>query len=162
MTDGPGADLREIRLLRFPLVLWQSSQEHLDELLREFALIARGEAEHPDSVPHRLMELIADVTTAYGGIGAATERERDDALARGESVVDLTYFVPLAVEEPVRQLGVMLDEADEYCRRGEHLLTLQTPPDQLLFRRWFLSEFLTQLEGSAPVAWPEYEAAHTG
>lgn len=161
MTDA-GAGLQEIRLLQFPLALWQRSQEHIDELLREFALIARGEAEHPDSVPHRLMELIADLTAAYGGIGTATERERDEAVARGESVVDLVYNVPPAMAEPVRRLGDMLEEADGYCRRGRHLLTLQTPPDQLVFRRWFLSEFLTQLGGAAPVPWPEYEAAHTG
>lgn len=162
MTDVPSAELHDVRLLRFPLLLWQQTQEHVDELLREFALIAGGESEHPESVPHRLMELIADLTAAYGGIGAATERERDEALTRGDAEVNLVYHVPVAVTGAVRQLGDMLDEADEYCRQGAHLLTLQTPADQLLFRRWFLSEFLTQLAGAEPVAWPEYEAAHTG
>ena len=155
-------ELHEVRLLRFPLVLWQQTQEHVDELLREFALIAQGESEHPESVPRRLMELIAELTAAYGGIGAATERERDEAIDRGESEVDLVYRVPTAVTGAVHQLGDMLDEADEYCRGGHHLLTLQTPPDQLLFRRWFLSEFLSQLAGAEPVTWPEYERATTG
>jgi hypothetical protein len=155
-------ELHVVRLLRFPLALWQQTQEHVDELLREFALIAQGEAEHPESVPHRLMELIAELTAAYGGIGAATERERDEAIDRGESEVDLVYRVPSAITGAVRQLGDMLDEADEYCRQGHHLLTLQTPHDQLLFRRWFLSEFLSQLAGAEPVTWPEYERANTG
>jgi hypothetical protein len=161
MTDVSGGGLEEVRLLRFPLGLWQETQEHVDELLREFALIAQGEAAHPESVPHRLMELIADLTAVYGGIGTATERERDDAIARGEEETDLLYRVPPAVTVGVQQLGDMLDEADVYCRQGSHLLTLQTPPDQLLFRRWFLSEFVTQLAGAPPVPWPEYEAAHS-
>jgi hypothetical protein len=162
VSGAPSDELHEVRLLRFPLALWQRTQEHVDELLREFALIAQGEAAHPESVPHRLMELIAELTVAYGGIGAATERERDEAIDRGESEVDLVYRVPTAVTGAVRQLGDMLDEADEYCRQGQHLLTLQAPADQLAFRRWFLSEFLTQLAGAEPVTWPEYEAAMTG
>jgi hypothetical protein len=162
MTDPTSVELRDVWLRRFPLVLWQQTQEHVDELLREFALIAGGQSEHPESVPHRLMELIADLTAAYGGLGAATEQERDEAIARGEVEIDLLYHVPLVVTGAVRQLGDMLDEADDYCRQGTHLLTLQTPPDQLVFRQWFLSEFLTQLAGADPVPWPEYEAAQTG
>ena len=151
MTD---VDFAEVRLLRFPLGLWQRSQEHVDELLREFALIAQGEEDHP-SVPRRLLDLIAELTATYAGISTQTEQERDQALARGEAEVDLTYRVPAAASDAIRQLGVMLDEADEYCRQGAHLLTLQTPPEQQRFRRWFLSEFLLQLAGAPPTAWPD-------
>jgi hypothetical protein len=158
MTDTPTAPMEEVRLVGFPLGLWQRSQEHVDELLREFALIAQGERDHPESVPHRLMQLIADLTAMYGGLSTATERERDDAIARGDAEIDLVYRVPPALTVAVRQLGDMLDEADEYCRQGAHLLTLQTPPDQLRFRRWFLSEFARQLAGEAPVTWLAYEA----
>jgi hypothetical protein len=50
----------------------------------------------------------------------------------------------------------MLDEADEYCRRGEHLLTLETPPELVRFRRWYLQEFVNQIAGAAPEPWPDY------
>ena len=49
----------------------------------------------------------------------------------------------------------MLDEADEYCRRGDHLLTLATPPEELRFRRWFISEFVDQVNGAPPTPWPD-------
>jgi len=151
-------DFAEVCLLRFPLGLWQRSQEHVDELLREFALIAHGEEDHP-SVPRRLLDLIADLTATYAGITTQTERERDQAIARGETEVDLTYRVPVTASDAIHQLGVMLDEADEYCRQGAHLLTLQTPPDQQRFRRWFLAEFLLQLTGGPPTPWPDYAPA---
>src|SRR5688572_7640399 len=38
MSQSAG-ELVEVRLLRLPLHVWQRTQEHVDELLREFALI---------------------------------------------------------------------------------------------------------------------------
>jgi hypothetical protein len=143
--------LVEVRLLRFPLPLWARSQEHVDELLREFALIA--ESEDHQSVPRRLLALIAELTASYAGISSSPEQHRDDALARGETVTDLLYHVPAGASEAIRHLGEMLDLADEYCRQGSHLLTLQTPADQLAFRRWFLDEFIVQLAGGPATPW---------
>lgn len=157
VTD-PVPQLLEVRLLRFPLGLWQQAQEHVDELLREFALIAQEEEGHT-SVPRRLLKLVAELSATYAGLSSRTERERDDAIARGDAEIDLVYLTPREASDAVRHLGDMLEEADEYCRRGSHLLTLQTPPDQLAFRRWFLAEFVHQLGGAAPVSWPEHAAA---
>ena len=50
-------------------------------------------------------------------------------------------------------LGAIFDEADDYCRAGEHLLSLATPPEALAFRKWFINEFVAQIGGSAPVPW---------
>lgn len=151
-------ELVEIRLVRFPLALWQQSQEHVDELLREFALIAQGEDEH-SSVPRRLLNLVAELSATYAGLSVGTEQERDEAIERGAAEIDLLYRTPREAAGAVAHLGDMLDQADAYCRQGSHLLTLQTPPDQLRFRRWFLSEFLRQFEGDPPVPWPDYPAA---
>ena len=148
-------DLAEVRLLRFPLPLWQESQEHVDELLREFTLITQSEGDHP-SVPRRLLDLVAELTATYAGLSTQPEQERDEAIARGEDEVDLLYLIPPVAAGAIRHLGNMLEEADAYCRQGSHLLTLQTPPAQVEFRRWFLAEFLVQLDGGAPTAWPAY------
>lgn len=146
--------LVEVRLVAFPLQLWQRSQEHVDELLREFALIAQAEEERP-SVPRRLLDLVGELTAAYAGMSTATENERDEALRQGALETTLVYRVPADVSEAVRRLDEMLDEADEYCRSGSQLLTLQTPPDQVRFRKWFLSEFPAQLAGAPPTPWPD-------
>jgi hypothetical protein len=57
----------------------------------------------------------------------------------------------------------MLDEADEFCRRGRHLLTLETPPELVVFRKWYLQEFIDQIErGAEPTAWPEFRRQADG
>ncbi|MFN2506494.1 MAG: hypothetical protein ABR540_20160 [Acidimicrobiales bacterium] len=152
MPSGP---LAEVRLIGFPLPLWQRSQEHIDELLREFALIAQSDEA---SVPRRLLNLVAELTAAYAGVSTNVERERDEAILRGDTEIDLLYQIPPQASEAVRALGDMLDEADDYCRQGSHLLTLQTPPDQLRFRKWFLAEFADQIGGASPTSWPDYAA----
>ena len=39
----------------------------------------------------------------------------------------------------------MIDEADDYCRQGEHLLTLASPPDCIAYREWYLGQVVGQL-----------------
>ncbi|HWI04551.1 MAG TPA: hypothetical protein VNT52_12130 [Acidimicrobiales bacterium] len=150
-TDG----LAEVRLLRLPLEVWQRTQEHVDGLLREFALIAQDE-EAKLATPGRLLGLVQQLTAGFGGFSEAQRAAMEEALQRGEAEIDLTYQVPAAAAVAAQQLGDMLDEADDYCRRGAYLLTLATPPEELRFRRWFISEFVDQLGGAAPTPWPAY------
>ncbi|HVL05806.1 MAG TPA: hypothetical protein VM388_07450 [Acidimicrobiales bacterium] len=150
-TDG----LAEVRLLRLPLEVWQRTQEHVDGLLREFALIAQDE-EAKLATPGRLLGLVQQLTAGFGGFSEAQRAAMEEALQRGEAEIDLTYQVPPAAAGAARQLGDMLDEADEYCRRGDHLLTLAAGPEELRFRRWFIGEFVDQLGGAAPTPWPAY------
>jgi hypothetical protein len=154
VTDG----LVEVRLLRLPLVVWQRTQEHVDGLLREFALMAQDEhARH--ATPGRLLALVEELNAGYGGFSAAQRIEMEAALERGEAEIDLAYRIPPAAAGAAQVLGDMLDEADEYCRQGEHLLTVPTPPQELRFRSWFIREFVEQAGGASPTPWPEYAAA---
>jgi hypothetical protein len=149
-----GEGLVEVRLLRLPLQVWQRTQEHVDGLLREFALIAQDE-EGRAATPGRLLELVRQVTAGFGGFSVEQRRAMEAALDRNETEIDLTYQIPPAAAAAAQQLGDMLDEADEYCRRGDHLLTLATPPEELRFRKWFISEFVDQLNGAPPTPWPD-------
>jgi hypothetical protein len=144
----------EVRLLRLPLDIWQRTQEHVDGLLREFALIAQDD-EARATTPGRLLDLVRQLTAGYGGFSAEQRRAMEAAAERGESEIDLTYHLPSGAAAAAQQLGDMLDEADEYCRRGDHLLTLATPPEELRFRKWFISEFVDQVNGAPPTPWPE-------
>jgi hypothetical protein len=150
-----GGELVEVRLLRLPLPVWQRTQEHVDGLLREFALIAHDD-EARVTTPRRLLDLVQELTAGFGAFSEAQRAAMEEAHGRGEAEIDLTYAVPGAAAGAAQQLGDMLDEADEYCRRGDHLLTLATPPEELRFRRWFISEFVAQLGGAAPTPWPDY------
>lgn len=150
-------ELREVHLIEFPLAVYRQAQEHADELVREFSLIALAEAEQPNpTVPARLLELVKALTDEYGGVTTEVELERDKALAAGLESIDLTYRLPPAAAEASLALGAMLDEADEFCRSGGALLTLATPPEAKRFRDWYLQEFASQLTGGKPTPWPRY------
>ncbi|HEX3005329.1 MAG TPA: hypothetical protein VHO27_14035 [Angustibacter sp.] len=156
MSEAEAPELVEVHLVDYPLDLFLRAQEHADDLIRELTLIANSpavESGHSD-LPARLLVLVEQLTHQYAGVSDDVEQQRDAALDRGDTRVDLTYRVPRHIADAVRHLGTVFDEADDYCRQGEHLLTLATPPDALAYRHWILEEFVAQIEeGRAPVPW---------
>jgi hypothetical protein len=164
VTAGNDVDLVTVRLIRIPLAVQMRSSQHFDELMREFTLITLDEAGDQVSasarpVPLRLRDLVEELTQEFGSFTTAVIQERDAAIARGDPEIDLTYHVPPAVADASRRLGDLLDEVDEFCRAGEHLITLETPPECKAFRRWYLGEFIEQVEqGREPRLWQDYVA----
>ncbi len=157
----PPDNLVEVRIVGLPLAVYQHSSEHHDELRREFALIATGEdsateAAATTSVPTRLLTLIDALQARFGTFAAQPTETLQRALERGDEQVDVAYRVPPEVKEAAWELDALLDEADEFCRQGEHLLTLATPAPVAAFRRWFLSEFPAQIDGAAPTSWGDW------
>lgn len=148
-------ELAEVHLLQLPLDVMARSQQHSDELTREFTHIASPQTD-TDLVPDRLLALSAHLRSEYGAFTGAVMEQIAQAQARGEATIDVTFRVPRSAEGAAGALGAMWDEVDEFCRNGD-LLTLETPPDLVKFRRWFLSQFTQQLRGAAPVPWPEYD-----
>ena len=157
MTSGE-QELVEVRLVGLPVQVWADTQEHTDGLLREFALLRAGDEQTHD-VPAKLLALVDDLEQRYAGTNEEQRTALFDAAAAGETSLDLSYFTPPAAAQACIDLDRMLDAADDYCRRGEHLLTLATPAEQVAFRKWYLSEFVAQLGGAAPTPWPEYRPA---
>jgi hypothetical protein len=155
-------ELGQVHLLQLPVALAGKSQQHFEELMREFTLIATGgssgDPEH--QVPKRLMNLIDTLVHQFGGLNNAAEERLNQAIERGEHIID-DHVLDIPVEAgPASQLlNDMIDEADEYCRRGQHLLTLESPADCVAYRRWYLGEVIGQLAGGDPVPWPDSEHA---
>jgi hypothetical protein len=144
-----------VRLLNFPLEVYRRAQEHADGLVREFAIIAQGRANGTATdIPERLLAIVDSLSTQYAQVSSAPEAERDAALDRGQTYLDLTYQVPIAAAEASNLLGHIFDEADAYCAQGRHLLSLSTPPESRAFRRWFLGQFVEQSAGRPPTPWP--------
>lgn len=161
MSDGDRTV--EVHLLQFPVELWGRAREHSDEMQREFALMSisspglSASGERP--VPVRLVELSRTLRSQYATATSTQQRQLEAALEAGQQELeDLVYVLPPAAADASRQLAALFDEADEHCRRGEHLLTLATPADLVVFRRWFLGEMARQIEGGAPTPWPAYAA----
>ena len=149
------SELVDVHLLEVPVDVWARTQEHTDELLREFALMSSDPASSGD-VPVRLTHLIEVLTTMYSGVGSEQDAQLYAAAEAGESRIDLSFSVPLATSEACLVLGETLDAADDYCRAGRHLLTLATPEELQRFRRWYLGQFVDQIGGAAPTPWPAY------
>jgi hypothetical protein len=149
-TDVTG--LVEVHLLGLDLEILGKASEHMDELLREFSYLSPATGN--DSVPRRLLDLIAELRETYTPVTAGTQAVLDAALARGDQSIDLVFQVPPQVREACLHLGALLDEADEYCRAGD-LLTLATPDQARALREWYLGQFVAQIDGEAPTPWPE-------
>ena len=151
--SAAGDRLREVRVQRFPLDVYQRATEAFEGLRREFTLVALRTPEAQD-VPDRLLRLVEALTGEFAGFGEEAERARDEAIERGESAVDLVYHLPPAVADACVALSEMLDEADRFCQ-GDLLLSLASTPEAVAFRRWYLGEFVAQLDGAPPLPWPE-------
>lgn len=156
VSAGTGADATlTIEIVGLPLRLYRQASEHSDGLFREFALIHRSEADE-HGVPARLLRLIDDLRVGFGSFTAQPTAALGEALARGDDRVDLVYRVPPQAKEASIELLRLLDEADAFCRAGQHLLTLATPPGPVAFRQWFLGEFVAQVDGAPPARWDDF------
>ena len=162
MTEEDLGPIVEVHLLELPVGLWARTQQHTDELLREFLLIAEQVRHVGDAAtaptPVRLGELVDELNGSYGSFSEEQEARLFAAAAAGEEAIDLTYQVPESAGVAARHLGDLLNEADAYCRSGEHLLTLETPAELVGFREWFLEEFRRQTTGEQPTPWPSSRA----
>lgn len=150
---------RRVRLLQLPLPLWAHAKQHTDELLREFAIIAAGKASGTTAgtdTPQRLLELVAVLRQQYGAGSSERDERLFSALDAGQVELDDTVELPAAAAGGAQALSRLLDEADEFCRQGRHLLTLASPPELVRFRRWYLEEVVVQLQGGDPTPWPAY------
>ena len=146
-----GTDLVHITLRGIDLRDYSETREHHDGLFREFAIISLDtDAASP---PARLLALIDEVRDRYATFTAGPRSELLEALARGDEHVDIAFVAPRDMGESAQRFLDLLEEADEFCRRGD-LLTMDTPPVAAAFRRWYLGELVRQARGDAPRPWP--------
>lgn len=158
MAGDKAPPLFTVRLVGLPLDIYQRASEHSDELLREFALIREDGSEH---VPARLLRLVEELNIRFAAFTEGPRTALQAGVARGDQQIDLHYEVPGEASEAAVRLGTLLDEADDYCRSGD-LLTLATGPEAVRFRRWFLDEFVAQIDGRPPRPWPAVMEGRAG
>jgi hypothetical protein len=155
-VSDPPEDLVEVRVLGMPLAVYRTASAHHDELFREFALVLARPATAGHEVPAQLLGLIERLSERFSGFTATPEATLQAAIERGDEMIDLTYEVPAAVADGARELTELLSRADDYCRHGD-LLTVAPSAEAVRFRDWYLSEFVNQVNGEAPVPWSEYQ-----
>ncbi len=147
-----------VQVRQLPVRLWARSQEQHDALMREFALMSvpTEDDQRARHVPTRLIELIDTLNADFDGVSTAQEQELYAAVESGLTTLDQVYRVPAEAAAACEVLGALLDETDEYCRQGQHLLTLAADAELVRFRWWYLDQFIDQVAGKPPVAWPDY------
>lgn len=132
-----------------PTDLLLGAKAHVDNLVREFTLAARGAASgRTAEVPAQLTELIEAVVEGFAEPRRAIKRQALDAAARGDERTTLTLSLPYEAAAAGERYLAALDEADSYARAAR-LLTLETPPQHRLFRHWYVGSLVVQLRQAA-------------
>ena len=148
---APTRDRVRVHILDVPIALYVGFQHHFRELRREVRLLALA---HETDYP--LAKSLSDL------FGALDRQLRDGmgieqieaAVAQGLASADLVVHMPRATAQTLVQFVELLDLADEFCR-AERLLSLARSPEQRRFQAWFLTEFVRQADGAAPLSWLE-------
>ena len=134
-----------IILGRVPTGLLLSAKVYMDNLVREFTLAAAGsETGSTQRLPASLGRLIERVIGNFAGIRDQIKRQAIAAAGRGDSHVRLELQVGEAAAGVGLRYLEALDEADDYCR-ASRLLTLESSPQDRVFRRWYVGEIISQL-----------------
>ncbi len=158
MSEAGSEELITVHVLGLPTGLQVQAQQQNDELTRELMLVAEQMRQRGNAadLPVRFVEMVSTLSGRYAIFTAEQEAQLTAAIAAGQPTIDLTYTLPASAAAAAGALGEILDEADEYCRQGQLLLTLATPPELVAYRRWFLDQFVDQAAGAAPVSWSDY------
>ena len=150
--EGTG---RTAVLRDYPLRLWAEQTEHTEGLLREFTLLLIGErsGDLRDQAPGQLVALADMFTSRFGAQLAQVTAERQAALDAGLDRLDSRVPLVEGTPELLEGVRVVLEAADDFCRRGD-LLTLPRSPELLALADWSRTELVRQYHGEAPTPWP--------
>jgi hypothetical protein len=144
--------LHEVRLIGLPLRVYAAARQHHDDLVQELSVLAVSLEEAGTEAPPRLSELVEVLGRRYGRPSSRPDAVVDEALARGDSTIDVTHQVPAHVIQAAARLEGLMAEADQLSRSGQ-LLTMPRSDSLVRFSHWYLDEFRRQINGQQPQPW---------
>ena len=137
-----------VTLGEVPTALLVAAKRHVDNLVREFALAAGGDRLGTTApVPAPLAELVDRVVHRFTDARLAIKRQATAAARAGARHTVLELDLPVGAADAAEEYVDALDEIDDYCR-ANRLLTLETPPQHRVFRRWYVGEIVSQLRAA--------------
>jgi serine phosphatase RsbU (regulator of sigma subunit) len=146
---GEGERRFHVELGNVPTDLLLAAKSHVDNVVREFTLaLAGARAGQTAEVSPHLSALLGAVVKRFGEARLAIKRQALVAARRGEATTKLALDLPASAAEAAEDYVRALDEVDAYCR-AQRLLTLETPPQHQVFRRWYVEALVTQLRAAA-------------
>ena len=141
--EDEGAEPRyEVVLGDVPTDLLIEAKAHIDNVVREFSLAAAGDGD--TEMPAHLVQLITTVVHGFSDARDAIKRQALAAARNGEVRTRLVLNLPASAADAGEAYLAALDDADVYSRAAR-ILTLETPPDHRLFRRWYVRAVVQQL-----------------
>jgi serine phosphatase RsbU (regulator of sigma subunit) len=132
-----------------PTELLLAAKSHVDNVVREFTLAASGARSgmSAEVTPH-LRTLIDTVAYRFAEARDSIKRQALTAASKGAAHTRLELDLPIDAADAGEAYLSALDEVDAYCRAAR-LLTLETPPQHRVFRRWYVEELIVQLRALA-------------
>jgi serine phosphatase RsbU (regulator of sigma subunit)/anti-sigma regulatory factor (Ser/Thr protein kinase) len=148
-SDEGLSSLFHVVLGDVPTDLLLAAKSHVDNLVREFTLVASGARAGTTSevVPH-LGALIDAVAHRFARPRDSIKRQALAAAAAGKTHTRLHLELDAESAVAARDYLDALDAVDAYCRAGR-LLTLETPPRHRVFRHWYVEELIDQVTALA-------------
>lgn len=131
-----------------PTDLLIEAKAHIDNLVREFTLMASAVASGVVTPTEHLAGLIRAVVTEFAEARDSIKRQALTAAGRRQPRTQLSLTLPESAAAAGEAYLLALDEADAYARAAR-LLTLETPPAHRLFRRWYVEAVVRQLRDRA-------------
>lgn len=148
-----------VRLAGCPVALSLRQDQHLDELIREFQLIA-GDQDNPRS--RELAQQLEGLLSTPAHARHTGRRIAQQAAAEGKTHIDVDMAMPRELGAQVVALQEAVREADRLCDEMR-LLTLASTAELRDLRAWMTEEVSGQLEHAAvPVRWDDWLAARDG
>lgn len=149
-----------VSLGEVPTDLLLRAKTHVDNLVREFRLASAPTPGTVTEISTHLAELIDTVVHRFVDARDGIKRQAIAAHDAGKRRTHLELRLPLDAADAGEQYLAALDEVDAYCR-AMRLLTLETPPEQRVFRRWYVEELVRQVRararGEEPQPGPTFE-----
>ena len=144
-----------VALGEVPTGLLLAAKSHVDNLVREFTLATSGALSgmSAEIVPH-LAALVTVVVSRFAEARDSIKRQALAAAAAGSSHTALELDLELDAADAGVEYLEALDAVDAYCRAAR-LLTLETPPQHRVFRRWYVEELVRQLRARSAGVEPE-------
>lgn len=148
-TRSSTQDRFTVRLGDVPTDLLLSAKMHVDNLVREFTLATSGARSGATAaVPEAISALIDAVVNGFAEARQAIKRQALAAATANQERTRLELTLPASAARAGEAYLHALDQADAYCH-AQRLLTLESPPQHRVFRRWYIQELITQLRRAA-------------
>lgn len=121
-----------------------AAKAHVDNVARELALMRELAGAANTWAPTDLAEIVDVITNRFADARTELKLEAAAAAAKGQPVTDLVFHLPASAAYAGEKYLEVLDRVDRYARSAQ-MLTLASPPEHRLFRRWYVTNLVTQL-----------------